>query len=151
MQQDGTSLRLSPSDLTAFLACEHLTTLALQVARGELAKPFRVNRHADLVRRKGDEHEGAYLASLAEDVVRIGDPWRIGWDEAAAATAAAMRSGAPVIYQATFVDGSWRGLADFLERQPDGGYEAVDTKLARHAQPTHVLQLCFYTEGIAGV
>ncbi len=39
--------------------------------------------------------------------------------------------------------------ADFLERQPDGGYEAVDTKLARRARPGHVLQLAFYTEQIA--
>ncbi len=62
-----------------------------------------------------------------------------------------MRDGRRVIYQATFVDGAWRGLADFLERQPDGGYEAVDTKLARHARPAHVLQLCFYTEQIARI
>ncbi len=62
-----------------------------------------------------------------------------------------MRGGAPVVYQATFVDDGWRGLADFVERQPDGGYEAVDTKLARHARPAHVLQLCFYTEQIARI
>ncbi len=28
-------LHLSPSDVTAFLACEHLTTLSLAHARGE--------------------------------------------------------------------------------------------------------------------
>ncbi len=36
-------------------------------------------------------------------------------------------------------------------RQPDGGYEALDTKLARHARPAHILQLCFYTEQIARI
>jgi predicted RecB family nuclease len=41
------------------------------------------------------------------------------------------------------------GWPDFLERKPDGAYEAVDTKLARHARPGHVIQLCFYTEQIA--
>ena len=46
-----------------------------------------------------------------------------------------MRAGADVVYQARFVDGGWRGLADFVERQPDGSYEVVDTKLARHAKP----------------
>ncbi len=46
---------------------------------------------------------------------------------------------------------NWRGLADFLERQPDGGYEVVDTKLARSAKPAHVLQLCFYTEQLARI
>ena len=62
-----------------------------------------------------------------------------------------MRDGADVIYQAAFADGAWRGLADFVVRQPDGGYEVVDTKLARHARPAHVLQLCFYTEQIARI
>ena len=46
-----------------------------------------------------------------------------------------MRDGATYVYQAAFVDGNWRGFADFLERQPDGAYEALDTKLARHAKP----------------
>jgi len=38
----------------------------------------------------------------------------------------------------------WRGFADFVERQPDGRYEVVDTKLARHSKPAYVLQPCFY-------
>ena len=38
LADDGT-LTLSPSDLSAHLACEHLTTLSLRVARGELAPP----------------------------------------------------------------------------------------------------------------
>src|SRR5262249_36053956 len=35
--------------------------------------------------------------------------------------------------------------------QPTGFYEVVDTKLARHARPEHVLQLCFYTEQLARI
>ena len=31
------------------------------------------------------------------------------------------------------------------------GYEALDAKLARAEKPTYVLQLCFYSDGIAGV
>jgi uncharacterized protein len=56
-----------------------------------------------------------------------------------------------VIYQACFVDGDWRGFADFVERQPDGRYEVVDTKLARHSKPSYVLQLCFYSEQVARI
>ena len=63
----------------------------------------------------------------------------------------AMRVGAEVIYQACFVDGDWRGFADFVERQPDGRYEVVDTKLARHSKPAYVLQLCFYSEQVARI
>jgi predicted RecB family nuclease len=141
----------SPSALNNFVACPHLAQLELRVERGELEKPFRPNPHADLIRRKGDEHEARYLASLGEGVVTIGEPWKIGWAEAAAATEQAIRAKAPHVYQATFVDGDWRGLADFLELQPDGTYEVVDTKLAHRAKPTHVLQLCFYTEQLARI
>src|SRR6266508_4414252 len=142
-------LSFSPSDLVGFVACPHLTTLEVAVARGELERPYRHDPHADLIRRKGDEHEAAYLASLGDGVVRIGEPREIGWEVAAEQTAQAVRDGAPIVYQATFVDGAWRGLADFLERQAHGGYEVLDTKLARRAKPAHVLQLCFYTEQLA--
>ena len=37
-------------------------------------------------------------------------------ERAAARTAAAMRDGAPLIYQAQFFDGRWQGRADFLRR-----------------------------------
>jgi predicted RecB family nuclease len=151
MRLSGESLSFSPSDLNAFLACPHLTTLQVAVALEELSRPFRHNPHADLIRRKGEEHEAAYLASLGDDLVQIGKPWEIGWDVAAAATEDAMRDGAPVVYQAAFSHDSWRGLADFVVLQPDGGYEALDTKLARHARPAHILQLCFYTEQIARI
>ena len=45
-------------------------------------------------------------------------------------------------------DGRWRGFADFLERTPAGTYEPVDTKLARSAKPSHLLQLLFYAEQV---
>src|SRR5947208_9548558 len=100
MRSDNGNLRFSPSDLNAFLACPHLTSLELSVARAELERPFRPNPYADLIRRKGDEHEAAYLGKLGEDVVEIGDPREIGWEVAAAATEQAVRDGAPFIYQA---------------------------------------------------
>ena len=30
-------------------------------------------------------------------------------------------------------------------------YEALDAKLARAEKPTYLLQLCFYSDGIAGI
>jgi uncharacterized protein len=153
MQQRDGRLTFSPSDLNAFLACPHLTTLQLAVARGELPRPFRHNPHADLIRAKGQEHEEAYLRllraqgrSVHEIAVERDGSW--DWARMARETEEAMRSGADVVYQAALVDGAWRGLADFVVRVEGGGYEALDTKLARHARPAHVLQLCFYTEQI---
>jgi predicted RecB family nuclease len=152
MQQHHSKIFFSPSDLNAFLECEHLTQVELAVARRELERPVDENPQADLVKRKGDEHEAAYLARLiaeGRDVVTIPNDWDL--DAAARATEEAMRAGADVIYQACFVDGDWRGFADFVERQPDGRHEVVDTKLARHSKPTYVLQLCFYSEQVARI
>jgi uncharacterized protein len=155
LSSDG-SLQLSPSDLSAHLACPHLTTLSLEVARGELVQPRLDSPHRDLIFRKGNEHEQAYLARLVADgrsIVRIPtyDDEAFDTDEARRLTEEAIRTRvAEVVYQPYLVDeeGRWRGFADFLERLPNGTYEPVDTKLARSAKPAHVLQLCFYAEQV---
>lgn len=159
MQLVDGSLVFSPSDLTSHIDCEHLTTLELEVARGLRPRPFLPNEQGDLVKRKGEEHEAAYLDRLraqGKGVVEIGIEGR-DFGEAARETEAAMRAAAEVIYQAVFLVDGWRGLADFLERverETDlgpWGYEAVDTKLARAEKPNYILQLCFYSEGIARI
>ncbi len=153
MQQQNGHILFSPSDLNSFLECEHLTQLELGVARHEIERPSDENPQADLVKRKGEEHEAAYLAELraaGREVVTI--PTDLSdLDGSARATAEAMRDGADVIYQACFVDCGWRGFADFVERRADGQYEVVDTKLARRSKPTYVLQLCFYSEQVGRI
>ncbi len=68
-----------------------------------------------------------------------------------------MRAGVDVVYQAALVGEGWRGSADFLLRvdtPSDLGpwsYEALDTKLARHAKPAYILQLCFYSERVGAI
>src|SRR6266540_67993 len=151
-RRDG-QLAFSPSDLNDFLECRHLTALELAVAYGELARIDADNPQAELIRRKGQEHEAAYLAALEADRREIA---RIGldrdWEAAARATEEAMCAGAEVVYQAVFVSPEgWRGIADFLELQPDGSYEVADTKLARTSKPTHLLQLAFYSEQVARI
>jgi predicted RecB family nuclease len=136
-------VHLSPSHLNDFLECEHLTALELAVARGELARPQRDDGQAELIRRKGGEHERAYLADLLAQGNRVVEiELSDDWHAAASCTEEAMRSLADVVYQAVFVHNGWRGIADFLELQPDGVYQVADTKLARHARPYHLLQLC---------
>jgi uncharacterized protein len=153
VQASAAKPAFSPSDLTAFLACEHLTGLELRASRREIERPVVDDPTAELIRRKGDEHEARYLADLRAQgrcVVEIA--FDHDWDAAARTTEEAIRAGeADVIYQACLVDGDWWGFADFLERQPDGTYEVVDTKLARHAKPTHIFQLCFYTSVLARI
>jgi uncharacterized protein len=111
MQQRDSRLVFSPSDLNAFLACEHLTALELAVARGELARPERDNPQGELIRRKGEEHEAAFLQALRDagkTVAAIAideDEW--DFERAAADTLAAMRAGVDVVYQAAVLPG-WR-------------------------------------------
>jgi predicted RecB family nuclease len=149
----------SPSDLVGYLACPHLTTLELEVARRDRAKPHTRDAISTLVAEKGDLHEAAYLAQLraeGHEVVEIelatGD-----FDRAARETEQAMRDGAEVVYQATFAREGWRGLADFVVRVAEPSelgswsYEAWDTKLARSAKPAAVLQLVFYSQEIARI
>jgi predicted RecB family nuclease len=163
MQLLGKRLLLSASDLVSFLACSHLTALELERAHGHIpAPPPRAADTAVLVARKGDEYERRYLEKLraehGEALVEIetgaGQERLV---DAAAQTREAMEAGAPVIYQAAFLDGDWMGYVDFLERVESpsdlGGwsYEPADTKLARSVKPHFVIQLCLYAELIAAV
>jgi uncharacterized protein len=159
MQSANGQLRYSPSDLTEYLACAHAAALSRAVARGERPKAYVASAYANLIFAKGDQHEAAHLARLREagrDVHEVG--FSGDWATVSARTAELMRAGVEVIYQGAFVVGAWRGLADFVERVDtpsdlgDWSYEVVDTKLARaRAAPSHVLQLCFYSEGVAQI
>ncbi|MFV0319680.1 MAG: TM0106 family RecB-like putative nuclease [Microbacterium sp.] len=59
-------------------------------------------------------------------------------------TTAALRAGADVVYQAAFAADDFVGFADFLLRDGDGRYIVQDTKLARHARVTALMQLAAY-------
>ncbi|MFL6033970.1 MAG: TM0106 family RecB-like putative nuclease [Gaiellaceae bacterium] len=129
--------------MNSFLECEHL--VALEIAG--TSPPLVDNPQADLIRRKGDEHEAAYLASLRVAGKTVVEP-----DDAEDAARLIREATADVIYQPEFEDpAGWRGRADFLELQTGGTYEVVDTKLARHAKPYYILQLCFYSEQVARI
>ena len=161
MQLRANSLFFSPSDLNAFVECEHLTVLELRRLRGQLDFVAPPNPQAELVVEKGRRHEDAFLAALEAEgktVARIElDEERWDLERAAAETLAAMRTGVDVVYQATLLEGDWRGFADFLlrvEGKSELGswhYEPADTKLARHVKPYFILQLCFYAQVLGGL
>src|SRR5262245_66018116 len=73
-------ITLSPSDLNDYVECPHLTTLALEVARGERPPPHVADEEAELLRRKGEEHERAELERLRAEgrggvEIKLGEPW----------------------------------------------------------------------------
>lgn len=158
MKLQGTSFRLSASDLAGYLNCKHLIFLERAVASGELDRPKIWDPLLEVLWERGSQHERSYVDYLAEQgfkAVRIE-----GLDitpEAVAATSAAMEAGAEVIIQAALQHEDWVGRADILMRveKPSSlgawSYEAVDTKLARDTKGGTVLQLCLYSELLARV
>lgn len=165
MEHTGGRLVVSATDMVNHLECGHLSVLDLDAAsRPGPRAPRPEDPAADVLRRRGDEHEREHLARLSTtlDVVEIDQPE--GPDRLAslrareADTLAAMRAGADVVFQATFLDEReevwWRGHSDFLRKvahpsQLGGhGYEPEDTKLARRVKASAVLQLCQYAEQV---
>src|SRR6266581_187230 len=57
-------LIVSPSDLTGFLECEHLTQQELAAARGDIERPERKDPELEVLTRRGLEHEARHLAYL---------------------------------------------------------------------------------------
>lgn len=160
MQHVDGQFLFSPSDLANFVGCEHLTQLEVTVALGECTRPNLENAYADLIRRKGEEHEQSFLQALraaGHVVTQAGLGEERDFEAAANATAEAMRAGAEYVYQAVFLADGWRGIADFLERveRPSAfgswSYEVLDTKLARYPRPEHALQLCFYSQALGRI
>ena len=151
MYEDNVGLVLSPTDLTKHLACGHLTTLDFRALRGEISPPQLVDEALELIFRLGLSHEKAYLEKLMEDgrtVVEI--PEKADLATRVQLTDDALRAGAEVIYQATFLDLGHRGSADFLLRvdQPSllgaHSYDVADTKLARKMKVAALLQMADY-------
>jgi uncharacterized protein len=157
MQSDGSGVLYSAKDLINFLGCQHSTALDLDVAARVLHAPDEAeDAYLELLKDKGNDHERAYLATLKAQGKSVREIARVdSLDEMTEATRQAMRDGVDVIYQGALRSGQWHGYSDFLIRVNvpsnlgDYSYEVVDTKLARTAQPKHVVQLCIYSDLVA--
>lgn len=150
---DG-SVVTSASDLKKASECEFAFLRALDAKLGRI-DPVPDPEDAMLERsgRLGDQHElrvlDVYRESLGDGVVEIERPDvrdQAAVAAAVEATRAAFAAGAPVVFQATFADEGFIGFADFIVRQPDGRYLVQDSKLARRARVTALLQLAAYAE-----
>ncbi|TAJ49809.1 MAG: TM0106 family RecB-like putative nuclease [Herbiconiux sp.] len=155
----------SATDLTAAATCEFGLVRKLDAKLGR-CDPVDDLPDAMLERtaRLGDDHElrtlesyrerfGAYSGGAA-GVAEMERPERPTPELLArqqSATVEALRAGADVVFQGVFFDGRFLGYADFLvkagstaDRQPV--YEVYDTKLARRAKVTALLQVAAYAD-----
>ncbi|KHK95635.1 DNA helicase [Microbacterium mangrovi] len=145
----------SASDLKAAAECEFAWLRAIDAKLGRVAPvddPFdaTLERAAEL----GTEHErrvlqryrdrfGAAVVEIAE--TRSSDAE--GLAAAVAQTIAALADDAvEVVYQAAFATSEFVGFADFLVRDADRRWVVQDTKLARHARVTALMQLAAYAD-----
>lgn len=148
----------SASDLKAAVECEWGLMRRLDAKLGRVAAAAdEPDSMLERAARLGDQHEqrtlDAYIAELGEwaggdrGVASIERPESQPEALAAArdASLTALRAGAEVVFQATFYDeaSGFVGFADFLKREGDA-YAVYDTKLARRAKVTALLQLAAY-------
>lgn len=159
---DGTVVT-SASDLSAASVCEFAFLRRIDAKLGRIdSVPDPVDAMLERTSRLGDEHEHRVLERYrhGHSVIEIARPERMSraaLEAAAEATRLAFTARSEVIFQATFFDPdfgpatadnqiAFLGFADFIVRQNDGAWLLQDTKLARHARVTALLQLAAYAE-----
>lgn len=157
MQVVEDQVLISPSDITSAAACEFawLRNLDLRLGRIEHlpdeSDPLTA-RAADLGLLHEQRQLDAYASTFGpEGVVTIDSP---GGDlkaltSACAQTLDALRAQRPVVYQAAVQDKNLRGFADFLVLNDDDEYVVQDTKLARTAKVSALLQIAAYADILA--
>ncbi|MFC9983684.1 TM0106 family RecB-like putative nuclease [Microbacterium keratanolyticum] len=143
----------SASDLKQAAECEFAWARALDAKLGRVPaveEPEDVT--LERAARMGDAYElrvlDDYLADFGAGVVTLpkvsaGDAEAMR--EVLAETEAALRSDATVIYQAAFSTDEFVGFADFLLRD-EQGWRVQDSKLARKARVTALMQLAAYAD-----
>lgn len=153
-------LRLTASDVMQFQGCQHAVALERRLLDGEGLSPRADTDQDDLLRKKGHEHERAWLEELGATgrAVRTAPFDKRGIEVAAERTRDFLLEGHEVVYQASLSSPPWGGRVDFLERveAPNPpttlgafGYEPMDTKLKRRPHPSHVVQLALYADMLA--
>ncbi|GAB4100794.1 TM0106 family RecB-like putative nuclease [Sinomonas halotolerans] len=156
-------LGYSASDLVTAAQCEFKALRILDAKLGRAEKVDVDDPMQARAARLGDVHELRVLGRFREEY----GPWTPGasggvaeivpsegMDRASlegkhAESLAALAAGADVVFQASFFDGRFHGRSDFLVKDPGGRYQVFDTKLARHAKVTALLQLAAYGDQLA--
>ncbi len=148
MKYISNTFEFAATDLSNHLSCQHLTQLHRKVAMGELTKARWRDPSLDVLVKRGQDHEAAYVEYLSNKNLQVvnlnGQPQE--------KVVEAMAKGVDVIVQATLQHQQWMGYADILMKVPgrskfgNWSYEVQDTKLAQNTRAATILQLCLYSE-----
>ncbi|MDE0546190.1 bifunctional RecB family nuclease/DEAD/DEAH box helicase [Microbacterium sp. C7(2022)] len=152
--EDERRIIWSASDLKAAAECEFAWVRAIDARLGRVDA---VEEPEDLTLeragRLGTVHERRvlddYVRRFGDGVVEIPEVRSsdaVALAEAVDLTNRALSSDAKVIYQAAFSTPDFVGFADFLVRDDAGRWLVQDTKLARHARVTALMQLAAYVD-----
>jgi len=146
---DRATVVYSATDLSAASAREWALMRRLDWMLGRIAEPPRVED--DMLKRTGrmgDLHELRVLDELraTKTVVEIQRPDFGSIEAALEQTLDALTAGVDFVFQGAFFDGRFLGYADFIMLGGDGRYHVYDTKLARKAKITALLQLAAYSD-----
>ncbi|MDQ0726435.1 bifunctional RecB family nuclease/DEAD/DEAH box helicase [Microbacterium sp. W4I20] len=145
----------SASDLKAAAECEFAWCRAIDAKLGRVPA---VEEPEDATLKRaallGDVHERNVLARYVEElgdenVHRIEKVSSVDAEALRAATdetVEALRSDALVVFQAAFATDEFVGFADFLRKDVDGRWRVQDSKLARKARVTALMQLAAYVD-----
>lgn len=157
-------LVFSASDLVTASTCEYQILRKLDEKVGRACKPdFGVDEMLKRTSKLGDDHEQKVLDRFLGKFGTWDPDGRSGVYGVKPASAMdravlkdkhsesirALQGGADVVFQAAFFDGQFHGRSDFLVKQPNGSYAVYDTKLARHAKVTALLQLAAYGDQLS--
>jgi len=145
----------SASDLKAAAECEFAWCRAIDAKLGRVPA-VEEPEDATLARAAllGDVHERNVLARYVDDLGddRVHQVEKVSSIDAEALAAAidetidALGSDALVVFQAAFATEEFVGFADFLRRDDDGRWRVQDSKLARKARVTALMQLAAYVD-----
>lgn len=145
-------IRLAATDLANHLACRHVTTLDLSVAREERNAPEWKAPDLAVIQELGARHEAEYLKFLRETGVSVVELQALKDEQQSIReTISCMEKGMEAIAQGSLLSGRWFGRPDILRkvsgssRFGDWAYEIYDCKLSRETKATTILQLSLYS------
>lgn len=145
----------SASDLKVAAECEFAWLRALDAKLGRVpAVEEPEDEMLERAARLGDLHEAQVLERYRErfgsGVIEIASTRSGDEDGMAAAIEATMTAlqdpDARIVFQAAFSTPEFVGFADFLLREEDGRWRVQDSKLARRAKVTALMQLAAYAD-----